>query len=279
MFNPTLEVLYAQPAVLTPPDLTFDGILKHFPGLAEAEAVCLTGSIAAGWGNTFSDIDVYSFSDKEIDLPIDETMEIWPGADPSGITWTTWIGAYGDNRVDLKVWPTRTLATALEKYLAAEIEFVSTGDFLQDFIYRLSIGVPLKNDGFFAEMKDLLGRSSYRRALARFLKTEAENRLTDVAGQLDSGDNMTARLSATLAAAVMADSTLVLYGDLCRRQKWLLRRLENNPACGITADEYRSVVLGGARPGESDAACARRIARWTQAHIVRLEAEMLSIPA
>ncbi len=279
MFNPTLEVLYAQPAVLTPPDLTFEGILSHFPGLAEAKAVCLTGSTAAGWGNTFSDIDIYSFADKEIDLPIDETMEIWPGSDPSGLKWTTWIGAYGDNRVDLKVWPTTTLATTLEKYLAAEIEFVSTGDFLQDFIYRLSIGIPMKNESFFAEMKDLLDRSSYRRALARFLKTEAENRLTDVAGQLDSGDDMTARLSAGLAAAAMADATLVLYGELCRRQKWLLRRLERTPQCGITVDEYRSVVLGGAYPGESDGDCARRIARWTQAHIVRLEGEFLAVPA
>jgi hypothetical protein len=279
MFNPTLEVLYAQPAVLTPPDLSFDSIVKRFPGLAEAEAVCLTGSTAAGWGNTFSDIDIYSFADKEIDLPIDESMELWPGADPSGIKWTTWIGAYGDNRVDLKVWPTTTLATVLESYLAKEVEFVSTGDFLQDFVYRLSIGIPLKHEGYFAEMKDLLDRSSYRRALARFLKTEAENRLTDVAGQLDSDDNMTARLSACLAASVMADASLVLHGELCRRQKWLLRRLERTPQCGITVDEYRSVVLGGADPGESDGECALRIARWTQAHIVRLEGEFLSIPS
>ncbi|MEV0460629.1 hypothetical protein [Catellatospora methionotrophica] len=279
MFSPALEVLYAQPAVLAPPDVSFDGFLRRFPGLAEAEAVCLTGSIAAGWGNTFSDIDLYAFADTDIDLPVDETMEMWPGKDPAlGLSWNRWIGAYGDNRVDLKVWPTATLAVVLDRYLATEVEFAATSANFQDFIYRLSVGVPLKNPDFFARMKELLDRSSYRRALARASKTEAENALTDVAGQLHSGDARTARVSATLAAWKMADSSLAFHGEVCRGQKWLLRRLERTPECGITADEYQSVVLDGARPGESNADCARRIARWTQAHLVRLEDQILSNP-
>ncbi|MFL6137838.1 MAG: hypothetical protein ACJ74O_08580 [Frankiaceae bacterium] len=277
MFNPTIEVIAAQPRVLEPPDLSFDALLRHFPGLAEAEAVCLTGSTAAGWSNTFSDIDLYAFSDRTLDLPIDETMETWPGADPSGVRWSNWMGVYDNARIDLKVWPTDTLATALEPYLAAEVEFAAMGDFLQDFVYRLSIGIPLKNEDFFRRMRELLDSSSYRRALARFLKAEAENCLIDVAGQLDSGDEMTARVSAGLAAGFVADACLVLAGQLCRRKKWLLRRLESAPGCGIKVDEYRAVVLDGARQGESDGDCARRVARWAQAHIVRLEDAFLSV--
>ncbi|MGW0411009.1 hypothetical protein ACWERI_19820 [Streptomyces collinus] len=276
MFNPTIDVICAQPRVLTPPDLSFEAILKHFPGLAEAEAVCMTGSTAAGWGNTFSDIDLYVFSDKELVLPGDETVETWPGADPSGIRWHNWMGVYDGARVDLKVWPTSTLATALERYLETEVEFCSMGDFLQDFVYRLSIGIPLKNEKFFQEMNELLDSSSYKRALARLLKADAENSLTDVAGQLDSGDFMSARVSADIAADHVADASLVLAGQLCRRRKWLLRRLEGTPECGITVDEYRSMVLDGARAGESDGDCARRVARWTQAHLVRLEDALLS---
>ncbi|MFF5026859.1 hypothetical protein ACFY2J_21975 [Streptomyces collinus] len=276
MFNPTIDVICAQPRVLTPPDLSFEAILKHFPGLAEAEAVCMTGSTAAGWGNTFSDIDLYVFSDTELVLPGDETVETWPGADPSGIRWHNWMGVYDGARVDLKVWPTSTLATALERYLETEVEFCSMGDFLQDFVYRLSIGIPLKNEKFFQEMNELLDSSSYKRALARLLKADAENSLTDVAGQLDSGDFMSARVSADIAADHVADASLVLAGQLCRRRKWLLRRLEGTPECGITVDEYRSMVLDGARAGESDGDCARRVARWTQAHLVRLEDALLS---
>ncbi|MFF9393441.1 hypothetical protein [Streptomyces griseoluteus] len=276
MFNPTIDVICAQPRVLTPPDLSFEAILKHFPGLAEAEAVCITGSTAAGWGNTFSDIDLYVFSDKELVLPVDETMETWPGADPSGIRWHNWMGVYDGARVDLKVWPTSTLATALERYLETEVEFCSMGDFLQDFVYRLSIGIPLKNEKFFQEMNELLDSSSYKRALARLLKADTENSLTDVAGQLDSGDLMSARVSADIAAEHIADASLVLAGQLCRRKKWMLRRLEGTPECGITVDEYRSTVLDGARAGESDGDCARRVARWTQAHLVRLEDALLS---
>lgn len=277
-FNPHIDVIAAQPRLLTAPDLSFEAILKHFPGLVEAEAVCMTGSTAAGWGNAFSDIDLYVFSDKELDLPIDETMETWPGSDPSGIRWNNWMGVYDNARVDLKVWPTDTLSSVLVPYLEREIEFCSLGDFLQDFIYRLSIGAPLKNDEFFKQQKDLLDSSSYRRSLARRVKAEVENCLTDVAGQLDSGDHMTARVSAGLAAGFATDASLVLAGQLCRGRKWLLRRLESTPQCGITVDEYRSVVLDGARPGESDGDCARRVARWTQGQIVRLEDAFLSGP-
>jgi len=277
-FAPSMQVIVAQPAVLSRPDVSYDALLKHFPGLVEAHAVCMTGSVAAGWGNTFSDIDLYVFADNELELPIDETMETWPGADQSGLRWTNWMGTYEKTRVDLKVWPTDTLAIALGPYLKAEVELCSMGDFLQDFVYRLSIGIPLKNAGFFWQMRELLDSSSYRRALARFLKVEAENCLTDVAGQLDSGDDMTARVSAVLAAGFIADACLVLYGQLCRRKKWLLRRLEATPECGIGVDEYRTTVLDGARPGESDRDCALRVARWSQAHIVRMEDAFLSKP-
>jgi hypothetical protein len=276
MFNPTIEVIAAQPKVLDPPNLSFGAILKHFPGLAEAEAVCLTGSTAAGWGNTFSDFDLYAFSDQKLDLPDDETTETWPGTDPSGVRWHNWMGVYDNARVDLKVWPTDTLRTALAPYLGTEVEFCSMGEFLKDFVYRVSIGIPLKNEGFFKEMRELIDSSSYRRALARFIKSLVENALMDVAGQLDSGDHMTARLSAGLAAARAVDASLILAGELCRRDKWLLRRLESKPECGIGVDEYRAVVLDGARPGESDGDCALRVARWAQAHIVRLEGAFLT---
>lgn len=275
-FNPTIEVICGQPAARSAPDLSFDAILRHFPGFAEAEAVCRTGSTAAGWGNTFSDIDLYVFADKELDLPADETSEESPSWNPSGMPWHRWIGVYGDSRVDLKVWRTDALATVLAPYLGAEPEFIGMEEDLQDFVYRISIGIPLKNEGYFQRMHELLGSSSYRRALARGIKAGAENALTDVAGQLDSGDYLTARICAVRAANFTADACLILAGQLCRGQKWLLHRLESTPECGIGIGEYRSMVLDGARSGESDGDHARRVARWAQSHIVRLEDAFLT---
>jgi predicted nucleotidyltransferase len=276
MFNPTIEVLVAQPRFRQPPDLTFEGILKRFPGLAEAEAVCLTGSTAMGWGNVFSDIDLYVFSDRTLELPVDETMEKWPGSDKSGVRWDNWMGEYEKSRVDLTVWPTGTLATVLEPYLRDEVEFCGMSDVLKYFVYRMSIAIPLKNEGYFREMSELLDRSSFRRSLARDGKVWAENALTDVAGQLDAGDHASARVSAGIAAAKVADACLVLHGEFCRNAKWIMRRLERKPECGIGVDEYRSVVLDGSRPGESDGDYALRVARWAQGHIVRLDGEFLN---
>lgn len=275
-FNPTLEVICGQPAVRNAPDLSFEAILRHFPSFAEAEAVCRTGSTAAGWGNTFSDIDLYVFADKELDLPADETAESSPSWNPSGIPWHRWIGVYDNTRVDLKVWRTDALDTVLAPYLGTEPEFSGMEEDLQDFIYRISIGIPLKNEGYFQRMRELVTSSSYRRALARDIKAGAENALTDVAGQLDSGDYLTARLSALRAAEFTADACLVLAGQLCRGRKWLLHRLDSTPECGMGSGEYRSIVLDGARSAESDGDYARRVARWAQSHIVRLEDAFLT---
>lgn len=276
MFNPTIDVLVAQPRVRQLPNMTFESILKRFPGLAEAHAVCWTGSTAVGWGNVFSDFDLFAFSDRTLELPVDETMETWPGVDKSGIRWDNWMGEYEKGRVDLTVWPTGALATVLQPYLDDEVELCGTSDALQAFVYRMSIAIPLKNDSYFREMRELLDKSSFRRARARTAKVWAENSLIDVAGQLDAGDQASARISARVAAFRVADACLALHGDFCHDEKWTMRRLESKPECGIGVDEFRSVVLDGTRPGESDGDCALRVARWAQGHIVRLDGEFLT---
>ncbi|RNH97590.1 hypothetical protein EEZ25_30055 [Micromonospora aurantiaca] len=265
----------AQPRVRRAAHLDFESILKRFPALAEAEAVCWTGSTAAGWGNVYSDLDLYVFADQEIKLPVDETMERWPGVDNSGIRWDNWLGEYEQSRVDLTLWQTDTLANLLAPYLSEEVEFCGMSDLMRRFVYRMTIAVPLKNEDYFRQMQELIEKSSFRRSLARASKVWAENALTDVAGQLDAGDDASARLSAGMAAAKAADACLILHGEYCGGQKWLMRRLKSTPECGISVDEYRSVVLDG-RPGESDGDYALRVARWAQGHLVRLEDKFLA---
>ncbi len=277
-FAPTIRVLTPEPKVPTHPNLSFGAILERFPGIAKADAVGWTGSTAAGWGNALSDVDLFVFSDQEIALPIDETMETWPGADNSGLTWVNWMGRYGDVCVDLKVWPTEALVIILAPYSGPnQPEFCGLNYSLQDFIYRMSVAVPLKNGAYFDRMRELIDRSSYGRSLARSLKNRAENRLNDVAGQLAAGDVMSARCTAILAANAATDQCLVLAGELCRGEKWLLRRLQATPECEISVDEYRSEVMEGTRPGESEGDCALRIARWAQSQLIRAESQALTM--
>lgn len=276
-FAPVIQVLTPEPEVPTPPNLSFDALVERFSVLAEAHAVCWTGSTAAGWGNVLSDVDLYVFSDEELEIPVDSTAETWTTTDKSGQQWHSWMGRYGDVCLDLKVWPTTALASALAPYLGPdEPEACGLSYELQDFVYRMSIAVPLKNDAYFDQMRALIDRSSYRRSLARYIKSLAENELNDIAGQLASDDVMSARFTATLAAYNVADHCLVLAGGLCRTRKWLLRRLQATPECGISVGEYRAQVLDGAWPGESDRDCAMRIARWAQSHLIRVEPQALS---
>lgn len=257
--------------------MSYEAILGKFPGLERAEAVCWTGSTAAGWGNVQSDVDLYAFADSALDIPPDETSESWVASDKSGVEWVNWMGRYQDVLCDLEVWPVKALEQVLAPYMdGGEPEFCGLSHDMQDFLYRMAVAVPLKNDSFFSSARSVIEQSSYPRPLARSLKALAENRMVDVGGQLDSGDARSARWTATNeVAAVTADICLLLAGDLCRRPKWLMRRLAATPGCGITVDEYRDVVLGGPQPGESDGEYAMRVVRWAQAHLVRVEAETL----
>lgn len=274
-FTPSLTIITEEPLVRTPADLSAESIFERFPALTEAEAACFTGSIAAGWGNLFSDIDIFAFSDRELVFPMDETAESWK-SDLGEISSETWMGRYGDQRVDLKVWPTNAVETVLAGFnTSPEPEFTGASPDLRDFVYRVSIGRPLINDEFFRRMRELIAGSTFARSLARTRKAGAENALMDVAGQLASGDFSTARLSALLAADYALDTCLLLAGDLCPGSKWLLRRLERTPSCGITPEEYRVQILEGAFPGESDEECALRIARWTGTQLRRVEDELL----
>lgn len=275
-FRPRIHVLSQQPASAKAPDLSFEGLLRHFPGLREAESVSFTGSFAAGWANPMSDIDIYAFSDTELTLPVDETMETWRASDRSGVVWSSWIGRYDDVRIDIKVWPTDALDTVLRPFLDAEPEFSNVSPAVEDFLYRVSIAKPLTDPAFVERMKTTLVNSSYARALARWAKAMTENCLTDVAGQLAAGDALGARLSAMNAAAHIADACLIMSGQLSRGRKWLLRRIEDTPDCGITTSEYCSVVLGGQLEGETQAQTALRVARWAQSHHIRIEDRVLS---
>lgn len=275
VFAPSVTVLSEQPTELGSPDLSLRGFLERFPGLATVDAVAITGSTAAGFANAYSDIDVYAFIDSLPELPVDDTMEMWDSRDPGGLHCTTWMGRYGNHRVDLKLWPKNTPAIALAPFLEQEEpEFCDVSKMVQDFVYRLSVAKPLSGEEYFAEARTLITSSSYGRALARTLKLDTENRLTDVAGQLKSGDVLSAHLSAIHAAALAADCRLVMAGDYCRGQKWLLRRLGSTPA-GIDPDHYRLMVLNGPRTGESPAECAHRIASWTRAMIAAIEPAVL----
>lgn len=113
-FPPSFHVLTPEPVAPAPLDISFASAPKRFPGIAWAEAVCWAGSTAIAWGNLLSDVNLYVFSGKELELPVDETMKTWTTADErSGLTWLSCMGRYGDMCVDLKVWPTNALAIVL----------------------------------------------------------------------------------------------------------------------------------------------------------------------
>lgn len=213
-FVPAVEVVATQAAVVELPDLSYPALLQRFPELGSAHAVCLTGSIEAGWGNVYSDVDLIAFSNHEVPLPLEETAELWPGSDPCGVDWMRWVGTYRDVYVDIKVVSTDAVKIALQPFLdGAEPELCTIGIAMEYLIYRVWIGRLLSGEAFFGAQRETIARSSYGRTLARYLKIDAESTLTDTGGQPASGDFRTARLSSMKAAGLIADSALVISGE------------------------------------------------------------------
>lgn len=271
-FAPSVEVFSSVPASPQPPALDLESVVERFPGFRGAEALCWTGSMAVGRGNPQSDLDFYAFADTEIDLPSDESVESWTSTVHGGTRVQCWMGRYGDRLADVQVWPTNFPEKLLEPFLGGkEPEFCGMSTSLQEVVFRLSVAVPLKNAAFFEDVRSLIARSSYKRALGRSLKSRAENLLVDVVGQLQADDFLAARYTAIQAATFAADHCLVLSGDLCRGPKWLLRRLSQAPDCGIQVGEFEDQVLRGPHEGESGGDTALRVARWAQSHLVRME--------
>src|SRR5256714_7060132 len=245
-FAPSVVVLTEEPRVLEPPDLSLDGILRRFPGLAAVEALGITGSTAAGWGNPYSDIDIYAFSDTECELPMDDSVETWRNEDASGLGRVIWMAGYGAALVGLKLWPRAARRRVLASFLDGnDPELIEVGYMMQDFIYRVSVIQPLRGDNFFADTRRLIATSTYPGALARQLKVSAENRLNDVAGQLQAGDTLGARLAAMSAAGFVARSFPGLARGRCPTAKWVLRRLGRAPARGVNVRQEWPPLPGG----------------------------------
>lgn len=122
-----------------------------------------------------SDLDLFAFGDIT-DLPVDESAETWTSGDGSGITWFNGMGRYGDVLADVKIGTIDNLERVLHPFLGdAKPEFCGISHIGEDFICRLTVSLPTKDEQFFNHVKDMIYGSSYGRALARS-KTHAECR-------------------------------------------------------------------------------------------------------
>jgi len=191
--------------------------------------VYLSGSVLAGWGHRFSDLDVFVVgrSRAEVDalftIAHDVSLELRQ------------VGAL---RWDIEYWREDEVDALVAQF---EGEPGAYDDKDADMLYRLDRGRALLGEAWLAQRQQRLRASCFGRTLARRAVNKADNLLEDALGMLDSGDVESAMLAARLAFGKVTDALLHQQGDWCPSEKWRSRRLATAQPAALSHDVWWGV--------------------------------------
>ena len=229
---------------------TIDLVRRTIDVPEDTTCVYLSGSVLAGWGHRFSDLDVFVVgrSRAEVDalFTIDHDVSLQLRR-VDGVRW------------DIEYWREDELDALIARfegdpgsYDAADV----------DTLYRLDLGHALHGDAWLAERRSRLRASRFARTLSRRAVNKADNLLEDALGMLDSGDVESAVLAARLAFGKVTDALLNQHGDWCPSEKWRARRLvATQPPALDFEDWWRVETMLDFDPGDPAAWVRDTVAR------------------
>lgn len=217
-------------------------------------AVFVTGAVVAGWGHARSDLDVYVVTPR-VD-PVETTDSLFRGVDGSPIPWLVRYVPDG-YRLDVEYWREEqvdhVIARVCERPLDGShaIGLNLTEDDL-DFLHDLSIGRALAGEDWVLERQDTLRRARLHLLVASRRFSQADSSIEDALGLLESGDEVSAVLAASLAFSYVVDGLVAAEHELSPNPKWRARKMLQAQPRALTWDEYWSVEtkqgLDPARP-------------------------------
>jgi hypothetical protein len=186
----------------------------------------VTGSVAAGLESTTSDLDLVAVIATD-----DATLE-FPERDflgPGGFT------------CDLQTVTRGRVRSWFQNFESWHFE---AGDYGSVFFLRRSVrevsrfllGIPLLGVEWLSEQRPLLNLTSFRRAYIALHLADVSTLARDTAGFLESGDILTAWETSALALRVVADAALGACGNFNYSEKFLLRRITDDPSTASLAD-------------------------------------------
>src|SRR5262249_32779911 len=107
-----------------------------------------------------------------------------------------------------------------------------------EFLFRLSIGIPLHGAGWLEATRERLGRSHLRAILLSRAVETAGQSLEDTGGRLGPGDPCSARLPAQRAFRWGVAAVLLQAGPVPPTPRWQARRLREVAPALLPWDEY-----------------------------------------
>ena len=224
-----------------PPLPSADDVAAHAPSFDRAAVVIISGSLVAGFGHAYSDIDVYVVFDDGDDLAAAARSA---DAVPEPISGVTVSAFY----VGKQRWDSELLTRADVEGILAQVErsgpietiHVKPGEV--ELLYRISVGVAFRGHDTFDSWQSRIRQSRLAEYLRERSLTQASGLVEDALGLVEVGDAQSASYCVRLAFERMTDAFLFNSGRLCPNPKWRLAQLRQEPAGPITAEEYAEVV-------------------------------------
>lgn len=194
----------------------------------DTRAVYLAGSKIRGWGNTGSDLDVYIVSDAPRTSPSTALARVALAPDRIPVEVVHVDGV----RWDIEYWTDSQVGQMLAKVSRERFDTDQTAaDLLSshetDFLERLGSAVPLEGEAWLDQRKEDLRKSAIRALMVSRALNLADLFIEDTVGQLESGDDESAVLSARLAFGYAVNALHSAYGEFGHSGKWRARRFHH----------------------------------------------------
>jgi hypothetical protein len=215
---------------------------------ADPVAVYISGSRVLGWAHANSDVDAFVVTSDRPDFLSRESSE-WTivqtrvSTTPPEITIA--VAFIGHERCDVEYWLEVQVDELVRRVEESDVAGGLAGAELDqaeiDFLFRLSVGVPLAGSDWLAERQARVAASDFANVVAARRLDEADGFVDDAVGQLRSGDVESALLAGRAAFGAAVDALLALAGELYPNPKWRVRKLRRTQIPAISWDEYWTI--------------------------------------
>lgn len=239
----------------------------------EVGCVLLVGSVARGWSNANSDVDLILVSGDAATVPRTSRWRNVPLHPDVVYSEATYVDG---QRFDLEYWLDTQVDQMIDKACQDVTELYGHNyEQLQpreiDFLERLMHALPLVGPDWLAKRIRQLDNSALSSIATSRSLYHAHLLVEDAVGQLRAGDMESALLSAKLAFSRAVDGLLASHGEYGQRPKWRARRLRAVQQDVISYDRFWAIEtmrdFDPERPGrwvESVIASCRRIMSKTR---------------
>ncbi|MEU5797545.1 hypothetical protein ABZ800_29080 [Streptomyces sp. NPDC047813] len=202
----------------------------------------VVGSLARGWGNDLSDLDIYLVSEKPWTGASSGTIRV-PLSHPDVPTEHFYTE---ERRWEVKYWTSAQVEEILAKVSWAEFDQGRTvGQMLtrdeEQLLERLLVCRPLNGEEWVRQQQRLIEESAFQAAVVTHCLTNADDFAEDALGQLATGDEASAVLSVRQAFGHAVDALVAAQGECGRLVKWRARRMKAAAPQALSYERYWAV--------------------------------------